>query len=213
MTSLLQNLVRLGRGEPIAGAARIALPPRFAAPVRTDNAPMFETGQAEGKSPPHQTETSRAAEGHPRMAAQVPQPLEVELDNTEAPLRPVAKAAAMIQPVQSNTVPPGPLADRTPPVAPRDPPAMTPAHEPAIRETLWTRRETATLPAPPLGEAVLAGQAQRRRETPPVIKVTIDRIDIRSPEPPRAARGVKPASKPSVSLSDYLRRPGPGGRA
>jgi hypothetical protein len=60
---------------------------------------------------------------------------------------------------------------------------------------------------------VLAGQAQRRRETPPVIKVTIDRIDIRSPEPPRTARAVKPASKPSVSLSDYLRRPGPGGRA
>ena len=76
-------------------------------------------------------------------------------------------------------------------------------------------RDEATAPtsAAPLGQAVLAGQAQRRRETPPVIKVTIDRIDIRSPEPPRAARAVKPAPKSSVSLSDYLRRPGPGGRA
>lgn len=90
---------------------------------------------------------------------------------------------------------------------------MTHPHDMVERDTSRLRNETATPPAPPLGQTVLASQAQRRRETPPVIKVTIDRIDIRSPEPPRAARAVKPAPKPSVSLSDYLRRPGSGGRA
>jgi hypothetical protein len=59
---------------------------------------------------------------------------------------------------------------------------------------------------------VLAGQSLRRRETPPVIQVTIDRIDIRSPEPPRAAGAGKAPPKPSVSLADYLRRTAPGGR-
>jgi hypothetical protein len=213
MTGLLQNLARLGRGEPIAGAARVALPPRFAAPVRTDNASMLETWPAEGQPSPPQTPIGRTAEDHPRIAAQSPQPAETEPDHAEAPLRPAAKAAAVIRPVQSNTAPPGPPAHVAPSVAPRELPAMAAARETVVRETLRVRNETATQPAPPLGEAVLAGQAQRRYETPPVIKVTIDRIDIRSPEPPRATRAVKPASKPSVSLSDYLRRPGSGGRA
>ena len=51
MTGLLQNLARLGRGEPIAGAARVALPPRFAAPDRTDDAPMLETWPDERQPP------------------------------------------------------------------------------------------------------------------------------------------------------------------
>jgi hypothetical protein len=213
MTGLLQNLARLGRGEPVAGAARVALPPRFAAPVRTDNAPLLETWPNEGRSSPPQTTTSVATANQPRMTAQAPQPAEARADNTEAPVRPAFKTAAMTRPVQSNAAPPAPPIDAAPIVAPRNPQAMAPARETVVRETLRVRNETATQPAPPLGEAVLAGQAQRRYETPPVIKVTIDRIDIRSPEPPRATRAVKPASKPSVSLSDYLRRPGSGGRA
>ena len=213
MTGLLQNLARLGRGEPIAGAARIALPPRFAAPIRTDNASTLETGPAEGESSPPQTTIGSTVTEHPRIAAQAPQSAEARADNTEAPVHPAFKTAAMARPVQSNAAPPAPPTDAALMVAPRNPPAMAPARETVVRQTLRVRNETATPPAPPLGEATLAGQAQRRRETPPVIKVTIDRIDIRSPEPPRASRNVKPASTPSVSLSDYLRRPGSGGRA
>ena len=214
MTGLLQNLARLGRGEPIAGAARGALPPRFAAPVQTDNAPMLETWPDERQpSAPPQTAIRDLTTNHRRPEAQAPQHIEVGSDDTGAPLRTAAKPATATQPVQSNTALPSPSAKTALPIAPRDPPPMTHPHDVVVRDTPRLRNETATPPAPPLGQTVLASQAQRRRETPPVIKVTIDRIDIRSPEPTRATRAVKPAPKPSVSLSDYLRRPGPGGRA
>jgi hypothetical protein len=214
MTGLLQNLARLGHGEPIAGAARVALPPRFAAPVQTDNAPMLETWPDERQQPaPPQTAIHGLAADHPRTAAQAPRSIEAEPGDAESPLRPAAKSAGVARPVQSNAAPPGSPDASAQPVAPRDPPSIAHPHDAAVHDTPRLRNEAATPPTPPLGHAVLASQAQRRRETPPVIKVTIDRIDIRSPEPPRAARTVKPAPKPSVSLSDYLRRPGPGGRA
>jgi hypothetical protein len=214
MTGLLQNLARLGRGEPIAGAARVALPPRFAAPVRTDNAPMLETWPDERQPPesPQAAMPDMPRADDPVTEGQTPQHRHVP-GNAEAPLRLAAKVSAAAQPIRSNDAQSRSSGDASLPTVPQDRPRVTHPLDVAVRETLQPRNEAATPPAPPLGQAVLASQAQRRHETLPVIKVTIDRIDIRSPEPPRAARIVKPAPKPSVSLSDYLRRPGPGGRA
>lgn len=214
MTGLLQNLARIGRGEPIPGAARVALPPRFAAPPRNDDAPMHETIQDERQTPASSPAALPNMTGadDPATGVQAPQRRQMEPDNEAAPLRLEVKAATA-QPLQSTDAPSRSPVDAPLPAAPRDPPRGTQPRDTVLRDTPRLRNEAATPPALPLGQTVLASQAQRRRETPPVIKVTIDRIDIRSPEPPRAARAVKPAPKPSVSLSDYLRRPGPGGRA
>jgi len=132
-------------------------------------------------------------------------------EEAQSPLRIATESDATAQPILSREVPPRPSADAA--ATPRELARLVQSHE-AAREAPHRASETAAaLSAAPLGQAVLAGQAQRRREAPPVIKVTIDRIDVRSPEPPRPARAARPASKPSVALSDYLRRPGPGGRA
>lgn len=215
MTGLLQNLARLGRGEPIAGAARVALPPRFAAPARTDGVPMPEAwpdkGQARASWQPALPATM--SRDDPVTEPQALRQMEAESDDTESTPRPAVKPAVAARPIQSNVTPPKSPADFVLPVAPRDPPPIRYRREEAAHDALRPRDEAVTPPAPPLGQAALASQVQRRREMPPVIKVTIDRIDIRSPEPPRTARAVKPVPKPSVSLSDYLRRPGPGGRA
>ncbi|MET4347225.1 MULTISPECIES: hypothetical protein [Bradyrhizobium] len=215
MTGLLQNLARIGRGEPIPGAARVALPPRFAAPPRNDDAPVHETTQDERQTPASSPAALPNMTGadDPATGVQAPQRRQREPDNEGAPLRLEAKVAAAAQPLQSTDALLRSPVDAPLPAAPRDPLRGRQPRDTVLRETPRPRNEAVTPPALPLGQTVLAGQAQRRRETPPVIKVTIDRIDIRSPEPPRAARAVKPAPKPSVSLSDYLRRPGPGGRA
>lgn len=66
----------------------------------------------------------------------------------------------------------------------------------------------------PLSEAAVATRPRAVRPQPPVVHVTIDRIDVRAPSSPRAAQ--QPSRKPvqpSVSLSDYLRGSGHGGRA
>jgi hypothetical protein len=214
MTGLLQNLARLAHGEPIAGAARVALPPRFAGPTRTDDAPVRETWPDEGQAlaSPQAAMPDATNAGDPVTEAQAPQHKRAEPDQEKAPLRLAAKIAAALPrpPDDASSIS---LGDAAPPTVSRDPHRMMNPLNVAVQDAPQSRNEAATSPAPPLSQAVLASQAQRRPETPPVIKVTIDRIDIRSPEPPRAARTAKPAPKPSVSLSDYLRRPGPGGRA
>ncbi|MCK1393819.1 hypothetical protein [Bradyrhizobium sp. 1] len=214
MTGLLQKLARLGRGEAIAGAARVALPPRFAGPPRTDDAPARETWPDEGQpaASPQAAMPDATNADDPVTEAQAPQPKRAEPGQEKAPLRLTAKIAAAL-PRQPNDTSSISLGDAAPPVASRDPQRMTNPLNMAVQDAPQSRNGAAISPAPPLSQAVLASQAQRRHEMPPVIKVTIDRIDIRSSEPPRAARTTRPAPKPSVSLSDYLRRPGPGGRA
>lgn len=214
MTGHLQILARIGRGEPIAGAARAALPPRFAAPVRGDDAQMLEAWQDEqqpGAAPDPATPDTNAADEH--VAALPPQrSARVAPEDAQSPLRIATESDTAAQPILSREVPPPPSADTA--ATPREPARLTQPHEATAREAPRRANEAAaTLSAAPLGQAVLASQVPRRREAPPVIKVTIDRIDIRSPEPPRPARAARPAPKPSVALSDYLRRPGPGERA
>lgn len=212
MTGLLQNLARLGRGEPIPGAARVALPPRFAT-ARTDDDPVRETWSDEAQSlpsPPDAMPRRAIIMDDPPTETRQPHRAQTDTDEGGSRLPPVVKIDTETRPIHSDAAPPGPSAE----TGPRPPPRVTQPRETIVRDAPQHRHETPPpSTVPPLGHAVLADQSQRRRETPPVIKVTIDRIDIRSPEPPRAARTAKPAPKPSVSLSDYLHRPTPGGRA
>jgi hypothetical protein len=66
-------------------------------------------------------------------------------------------------------------------------------------------------PAQPMSQAALAGRIARETRQPPVVHVTIDRIDVRAPTP--AERAAPPSKRqtaaPSVSLGDYLRARGP----
>jgi hypothetical protein len=58
----------------------------------------------------------------------------------------------------------------------------------------------------PLSSSAVAARVASRGETPPVIHVTIDRIDVRAPSAPeRAESRPRPRSNATGSLSDYLR--------
>lgn len=70
----------------------------------------------------------------------------------------------------------------------------------------------ARTPHAPLSEAALLARLDAARDDGPVIEVTIDRIDVRTPAPPAhapAERRRRPA--PSVTLTDYLRGRGRSG--
>src|SRR5262249_4054619 len=82
------------------------------------------------------------------------------------------------------------------PAAPRPEPPHTDIDIQVVPETQATR-------AAPLSAAVVAGRAMAVREQPPVIHVTIDRLDVRAPARAEPARQ-KPRPQPTVSLSDYL---------
>jgi hypothetical protein len=85
-----------------------------------------------------------------------------------------------------------------PPARPRvTAPATPAAAQPAIAPPI----------ANPLSPRTVAARAQAAEPPRPVIHVTIDRIDVRTPTAPaRAPAPAKPrAAAPSVSLADYLR--------
>jgi hypothetical protein len=224
MTGLFRNLASVARGEPIPGAANVALPPRFAASTAVapeiDVPPQDQRSQQSqpASAPPHRP-LQNAATANDRVAPQVPwHDAQTESDEIKPRSCPSPRAVATPEsrsaPSNPTVTPPAVSAEiAAPPPAPYYPLPLTLPHNaahhdaPPPRDAAPTRRQ-----APPLGDAVLAGQSLRRRETPPIIQVTIDRIDIRSPEPPRAAGTGKAPPKPSVSLADYLRRTAPGGR-
>jgi len=59
---------------------------------------------------------------------------------------------------------------------------------------------------PPLSDAALATRVGTEREAPPVVHVTIDRIDVRAPDLSKPDAPSKPPRRhPAISLSDYLR--------
>jgi hypothetical protein len=65
----------------------------------------------------------------------------------------------------------------------------------------------------PLSDAIVAGRTTAAQHGGPVIHVTIDRIDVLAPSSPRpVAEQRRARSQPMVSLSDYLRESGRGGR-
>lgn len=82
----------------------------------------------------------------------------------------------------------------------------------AIHAGVTARPATAETRLAPLGDAVLMARIGASRPEGPVIHVTIDRIDVRSP--PAAAHGPSESRRrpaPSVTLSEYLRGRGRSG--
>ena len=76
------------------------------------------------------------------------------------------------------------------------------------------RTDGAATVSAPLSAAALAERSAQQATAPPVIHVTIDRIEVRAPAAsrPAAAPARSRAHAPSVSLTDYLRRSrNPGG--
>jgi len=76
------------------------------------------------------------------------------------------------------------------------------------------RTDAAATVSAPLSAAALAERPAQQATAPPVIHVTIDRIEVRAPAAsrPAAAPARSRAHAPSVSLTDYLRRSrNPGG--
>jgi hypothetical protein len=70
-------------------------------------------------------------------------------------------------------------------------------------------------PRAPLRETTVAEHAALQRPTAPstVVRVTIDRIDVRAmAELPTQRPLARPRATPSVSLNDYLHQRVPGGR-
>jgi len=113
MTGHLQILARMGRGEPIAGAARAALPPRFAAPAREHDVPTLEPWQDEQQpaaAPDPVAQDANAADEP--VTAQPPQrSARLVPEEARSPQRITTESDAAAQPVLSREVPPRPSAD------------------------------------------------------------------------------------------------------
>jgi hypothetical protein len=95
------------------------------------------------------------------------------------------------------------------------PRAVLASADPAQAHTLVPDdRAAARASRAPLREATLARRVSMPRDEPPVIHVTIDRIDVRAPAAPArpaAQRSRAQQQQPSVSLADYLRGRGRSG--
>lgn len=132
------------------------------------------------------------------LTVQLPKRIERRSPNTSRPMQsspPLDRAAAPVRPPL--------LAAST-----RRSDAM-----PAI-QAIRTDRALASHAAAPLSDAAMAERGSRASPSQPVIHVTIDRIDVRAAataKPAAAARRERRA--PTVSLTDYLRRDGAGGRS
>lgn len=67
---------------------------------------------------------------------------------------------------------------------------------------------------PPLSDAAMASRMSSPPKAPPVVHITIDRIDVRAPDVSRPAAPSNPARRqPAISLADYLRNSTRGSRA
>jgi len=89
--------------------------------------------------------------------------------------------------------------------------AATPAPTPASRETEPTL--TVTVQGPLRPQAVAQRPTSTRTESPTIVEITIDRIDVRAPKTNNVTQA-RPATKraePTQSLSDYLREREKGG--
>ncbi|MGH8445496.1 MAG: hypothetical protein ACREVL_09515 [Solimonas sp.] len=226
MSGFLANLAALASGTPQPGAARLALPARFAA----SNAvlPVVEevatTTQAADIQPDVSSAGTRVTEGDTPLPGhrtrapsveQVTRPAADPLSAQQQTSRPssserqaVAEISARRPALSSHD-----LSARTdasaeqpvsmPPLHPREDYSAQPA---APLQRAIPARASATHPAP-LSEAAVAGRTTADRGVRPIVHVTIDRIDVRAPrEAPRATpapRRAKPES--SVSLADYLK--------
>lgn len=66
----------------------------------------------------------------------------------------------------------------------------------------------------PMSEAAMAGRDELRSPERPIVHVTIDRLEVRAQpsQKPAPEQRRRPPPEPTVSLGDYLRGNGSGGR-
>jgi len=165
--------------------------PRPAAPLPGNEAERAPLPVDRAIDPGPVASPSRVETAPSRPAKVLPEPLAVEpmaLDPRSPPL-PAMAASDTVQP--ANAVPNAPFVPPRPIAI-----SLAPAQQP---------------PAP-LSDGAMAGRAERPRAAEPVIHVTIDRVEVRTPAtmPPPPKR--RPPAEPSVSLADFLRGDGPGTR-
>jgi hypothetical protein len=232
VTGFLNHLAGMALGDVMPGAARVALPPRFAVPQAAPAIPPEEVAPDDPVAVP---KLSQPEAPRPWGTTRGPD----ILNSSVLPGRPVERSAVPTPSVGNVTVnlprqnaPPATEFVRAtipdllpkPVAAPRDilpaakPVTVTRAHPPAAPQALALPRQApaakARRDAAPLSKAAVASRVSSAREAPPVIHVTIDRIDVRAPETVKAGAAPKPARrKPTISLGDYLRRGNGGGRA
>ena len=224
MMDFLRRLAPPREGDLSRAVA--VLPSRFAGevPLRSTPAPGEAAGSFDDALPPADAQTPP-----PRLQRAHPAPAEAVPAVQRTVLHPVPVTAA--QPGTGAAAPArhAPPRDPMPPAQPNPPAAKVDgASAPARREAV-ARGEPAVPPARPraaasatpaatrpaiappianpLSPRTVAARAQAAEPPRPVIHVTIDRIDVRTPAAPaRAPAPAKPrAAAPSVSLADYLR--------
>lgn len=233
-TSSLRFLARLApASREAAPSVRAALPSRFApgegAEPLTEQ--LVETPAQGSRAAPQEVSVatpsakSRALAAEPAAPRAAPKPVSMQgmawLDpqglraaSAEAPS---LQAAGMPRGNPTGPAPaqPGPLSRAAQAVAtqrePQAPPQRSePDSAPKAAADPWAdHSRPATDMRPPLRESTVAQRAHSRRaETPRVVQVTIDRVDVRVPPPPLLERRSNPRSRnaPTVSLSEYLRQ-------
>jgi hypothetical protein len=226
MSAFLTQLAGMALGHGTPGAAHVMLPPRFAPP------PSAQFGQAEWlsaddpaaaadqePSPPQQPlqsgrrETGHVDDAHP---VRLPESTRSHLPraSTEgSQQQPHALTSAGSDRARSSRREGMAMARKATETPVRQPPRDA-AAAPAIvvlpatpRVASMRRRDP-----PPLSNAALATRVSRP-EAPPVVHVTIDRIDVRAPDLSRPATPKPARRQPAISLADYLRNSSRGSRA
>jgi hypothetical protein len=211
MSGFLARLARQALGEPVPGAARLALPPRFAAgkaadvPLKADAAawPMAGAGTSPLPANPPQravrsTPSNRQPAGtgretrlrQPDLSTPAgdpdrrdPAPVEASRLRQDDPLPTTGRQAPQKTPSAASAALPPPSAPTSPVVPGRVAPAR---------------------PAP-IGQAALAVRIPVHRDARPVVTVTIDRIEVRAPRaPPAQAIPRRAPREPAEALADYL---------
>jgi hypothetical protein len=225
MSGFLANLAALASGTPQPGAARLALPARFAASDAVQ--PVVEevatTTQAADMQPDVPSTGTRVTGGDTPLPGhrtrlpsveQVTRPAADPLSPQQQTSRPSSERRAVAETPARRPAPSGhDLSARTdasaeqsvsmPPLHPREDQSAQPA---ASLQRALPARAPVTHPAP-LSEAAVAGRTTADRGMRPIVHVTIDRIDVRAPREASKAGPAPRRAKPesSVSLADYLK--------
>jgi hypothetical protein len=219
---LLGDLAAMARGERPTGAARVALPARFAprstSLENTEAVPFQERARGEVQAVPT---AARPAADKPAAKTTDAAPRTVDAAERVRPDRPfisegIRTAASPelsaprrmpASPPVEAAVPPADAVPRRDPLLANPAPLVRPAIQ-SVATVVQAPKQAASpfLSTPLSAPAIAARTPSPTQPTPTVIAVTIDRIDVRAPATPRpvAAPTSRPRPQPSVSLADYL---------
>jgi hypothetical protein len=235
MKGFLDHLARLALGVDPASAARVSLPSRFAQPSfpigneqRAGESVAEESPSQRGRGTATPPQSPGIRLGRDGPASRIANPLafmegrdsqpdqsplqahgyapEPRVDLDEAPPPAQARASG-----DAGNIERRPIADAPPP------PANATAASP------WPLRQATSIVSKPppwraatraalLSDATTVGRPAAREERP-VIEVTIERLDVRAPASAKPSTEQRRSlSRPTLSLSEYLRESAKGGR-